>query len=185
MAVDTDLRARADRLDVVLREFDARSDESAKTAMHEIVGLLLDLHREGLARIVTLAGDSSLGGPALVSRLADDALVGPLLLIHAAHPYPMETRLARALDRLRPRLAAHGCRATLAGVEDGEARVRLDGGDRLSGRSDLPGLIRTALLDAAPELAEVSVDGAAIPDTPALIQILTTAPPAPQGERRS
>ena len=152
------LRETSDRLDVLLRGLDALSDPVVRDRVREIVALLMGLHHAGLERVMALASDSLLGGPALSSRLADDPIVGPLLLVHDVHPYPADVRLARALDRLRPRIAAHGCRATLVGIDEQTARVRLEGGARLSDRSKLGQVIQTCLLDAAPELAAVTVE---------------------------
>src|SRR5204862_6397820 len=104
------LRETSDRLDGLLRGLDALSDPVVRDRVREIVALLMGLHHAGLERVMALASDSLLGGPALSSRLADDPIVGPLLLVHDVHPYPADVRLARALDRLRPRIAAHGCR---------------------------------------------------------------------------
>jgi len=142
----------------------------------------MHLHREGFERTLELAADMSLGGPALVSRLADDPLVGPLLLIHGAHPYTVDARLGRALERLRPLIAAQGCRASLVDRDERQVRVRLEGGARLSERSDLMGTIEARLLEVAPELALVHIETVdaqpAISASPPLIQILKPSPAA-------
>jgi hypothetical protein len=173
----------SDRLDALLRSLDEHADPAVRDRMREAVSLLMELHRAALDRVLTLAADPALGGPPLVSRLADDPVVGPLLLAHDVHPYDLEARLARALDRLRPRIASQGCRAAVTGVEDRVAHVRLDGGAHLSHRSPLVGDIEAGLLDAAPELSAVVID---TPNdirpaaTSPLIQILRS-PPSPVG----
>ena len=116
MAEGASLRGAGERLLVLLRELDAHADASVREHAREAVAILMEIHREGLSRALALSGDSALGGAALVSRLADDELVGPLLATHDIHPYPAEVRVARALDRMRSRLAVHGCRATLTSL---------------------------------------------------------------------
>ena len=51
-----------------------------------------------------------------------------LLLVHGLHPYDVETRVARALDGVRPYLGSHGGDVELLGVtDDGVVRLRLLG----------------------------------------------------------
>jgi Fe-S cluster biogenesis protein NfuA len=139
------------------------------------------LHRSLLQRLLELSGDPAhQGSPALLDAFADDPLVGPLLLTHDLHPYDLHERLTRALARLRPRLEWNGCRATIAGVEPPIVRVRLEGA-QLSLHSTLTPLVEAMLLEAAPELTRVILEGEAVaaPATP-LLQIMRH-PPVPAG----
>jgi hypothetical protein len=86
----------------------------------ELVQALVDLYGEGLARIV--AHD-----PACIAGVADDELVSHLLLLHGLHPLPLAERVRGALDDVRPYLAQHGGDVELLGVEEGVARLRLQG----------------------------------------------------------
>jgi Fe-S cluster biogenesis protein NfuA len=63
----------------------------------------------------------------------------------------------RALDDVRPYLAAHGGDVRLASVEDGVARVRLSGTCQSCGSSPatLELAVRDAVLAAAPEVTRV------------------------------
>ena len=56
-----------------------------------------------------------------------DELVAHLLLVHDLHPVDVETRVAQALEEVRPYLGSHGGDVELLGVEDGVARLRLGG----------------------------------------------------------
>jgi Fe-S cluster biogenesis protein NfuA len=183
MAADDGLAARSDRLEVLLRECDAQQEASSRERIREVVRLLLELHREGLLRMLALAGDPAVGGATLIGRLADDPLVGPLLLIHQAHPYPVAARLDRALERMRAWIAAHGCRATLEGIDGDAARVRLEGGARLSDRSAVVQRIEAELTEAAPELARVVVvpQPEAAAEAPPLLQIMRAPPVVREG----
>ncbi len=159
MARDSDsLRGASQRLDTILRELDAHPDPGVGRRLREAVALLLDVHGEGLARVMALGSDAALGGAALVARLADDAIVGPLLVVHRLHPYVMEVRAARALDRLRPQIAANGCRAAIAEIGDGRVRVTLEGGARLADAGALRRTIEERLIEAAPELTAVVIE---------------------------
>jgi hypothetical protein len=178
MATDRHTLADNERLSVLLQEFDACADD-VRERVHEIVALLMGLHRSLLQRLLELSCDPAhQGSPALVDTFADDPLVGPLLLAHDLHPYDLSERLTRAIDRLRPRLEWSACRATIAGIEPPTVRVRLEG-DRLPPQSRLTPLIEATLLEAAPELTRVILEGEAIPApaTP-LLQIMRH-PPVP------
>lgn len=164
------LRETSERLDALLQELDRHADARVRERLHEVVALLMALHGAGLERVLALAAEPALGSPALRNALADDPVVGPLLLTHGLHPYSMEVRVARALERLKPRVAAHGCRATLAGIENGTARVRVEGGGRVADRDGLRQLLESGLVDAAPELEAVVIENETAP--PAAVPLI-------------
>jgi hypothetical protein len=182
------LHARSDRLEAILSELDAHAEQAVRARVREAVAHLMEIHREALARLLELASDEALGGVALMTRLADDPVVGPLLIVHDLHPHAVEVRLARALDRLRAKIAAHGCRATLVGIDGRQARVRLAGGARLSDGSTLGRTLDARLREVAPELSAVVIDldGEPVPPPadPELIQVLRQPPPSFAGSKR-
>ena len=47
--------------------------------------------------------------------MADDGVVGSLLLIHGLHPVPLEERVTGALDEVRPYMKSHGGDVELLG----------------------------------------------------------------------
>ena len=51
-------------------------------------------------------------------RLADDELVGSLLVLHDLHPDDVTVRVQAALDRVRPYLGSHAGGVTLTGVDE-------------------------------------------------------------------
>lgn len=120
--------------------------ESAIAAIQTLAAL----YGEALARIAEAAG------PALVQRLADDALVGHLLLLHGLHPEPVESRVNRALAEAQPYLGGHGS-AQLAGIDDGVARIRVEASG--CGAADTARSVADIVLAEAPELRAV------VPDT--------------------
>jgi Fe-S cluster biogenesis protein NfuA len=84
-----------------------------------------------------------------------------LLLIHDLHPVDVETRVARALEEVRPYLGSHGGDVELLGVTDGVARLRLNGtcDGCPSSAVTLKSSIETAIMRAAPELERVEAEG--------------------------
>jgi len=130
------------------------------------------------AAVEAVAGVVELYGEALRRIVADgvdtrDELVAHLLLLHDLHPEDVETRVARALDEVRPYLGSHGGDVELLGVADGVARVRLTGtcDGCPSSAATLQHAIEEAVARAAPELDRVEADGVAEPAPQQLIQI--------------
>jgi len=122
----------------------------------ELLGEMLDLHGEGLARVWAALD------PAERERLAADPVVGQMLLVHGMHPVPLERRVALALERVRPYLASHGGDVELLSLEEGVARLLLKGscdGCASSG-STLELAIEGALEEEAPDLLGIEVEGA-------------------------
>ena len=80
--------------------------------------------------------------------------------------------MRQALDDVRPYLGSHGGDVELLGVENGVARVRLEGtcNGCPSSTVTLRNAIEEAIMGAAPELERVEAEGVAEPQ-PALVQI--------------
>jgi Fe-S cluster biogenesis protein NfuA len=102
-----------------------------------------------------------------------DELVSHLLLVHGLHPEDVETRVAQALEEVRPYLGSHGGDVELLGVADGIARVRLVGtcDGCPSSTATLRYAIEEAVAKAAPELDGVEAEGVAEPAPQQLLQI--------------
>ncbi|MCD0449906.1 NifU family protein [Actinocorallia sp. API 0066] len=147
-----DDEAVAERLAGIEAEVGALEAMPGATAARALdaVALLTQVYGEALARVVDRIG----GERALCDALAADELVGHLLVLHGVHPEPLETRIERALARLRPVLG--GAEARLEGVAGDVARIRLSGA-RGCGSGPLEDVVRDAVLATAPELASVDL----------------------------
>lgn len=156
----TDLRAVGDRIESLLGDLRSTGEPRLVERVEELLGLVTDLYGGGLARIVELAGEDR----AFVERLASDDLVATLLVLHGLHPRTLEERVADALDAVRPYLGSHGGDVELLGVDDdGVAHLRFAGScdGCPSSAVTLELAVERAVLDAAPEVVKVEVDGAA------------------------
>ena len=132
-------------------ELTAQLDERGE----ELAGALMALYGEGLERIVAGVDDETR------LRLAQDGVVGSLLLMHGLHPVPLEARVREALDSVRPYMESHGGDVELLGVVDGIARIRLEGHcvGCAASASTLELGIRQALETSAPDLDGLEVEG--------------------------
>ena len=174
-----DLEERVERL---TSELEALPDAYARGVAEELIGALLEFHGEGLARALELVGEEAAG------KLAEDGLVGSLLLIHGLYPVPLEERVAAALNEVRPYMESHGGGVEVLSLEDGVLRLRLEGScDGCAASSaTLELAIKKALMDAAPDLLDLEVEGAveppaAAPDIPGTPLPLAPAVPPVSG----
>jgi Fe-S cluster biogenesis protein NfuA len=149
---DAEVRELVARVESLLGGLDERATEAVQA--------LVELYGEALARFVAGADPTA------------DELLSHLLLVHDLHPVDVETRVRRALDDVRPYLGSHGGGVELLGVEEGVARVRLDGtcNGCPSSAVTLRNAIEEAIMRAAPELEGVDAEGVSEPQ-PALVQI--------------
>jgi Fe-S cluster biogenesis protein NfuA len=183
---------RIDELLAALRSGDAQSGTADPAAMaEELVGLLVGLYGEGLEHIVATLAERGEAGASILAALADDPLVESLLLLHDLHPLGVDERVQQALDRVRPYLGSHAGGVQYLGVSEGTARLRLEGScdGCPSSTVTVKLAIEGAVLDAAPEVSEVVVEGMTTAPEPALLQIGRRPPdgtaPASDADRDS
>ena len=150
-----------ERVQELLGSLDEIADPVAQARVQELVGTVLELYGAGLERILGILQDA--GDPALPIRdaLLDDGIVASLLLIHGLYPVPLEERVMQALDSMRPFLASHGGNVELVSVEEGVARLRLQGSCNgcPSSAATLENALKEAIEEAAPDLLGLEVEG--------------------------
>ena len=147
-----------------------RTGRDRETA-EELVRLLIGMYGDALGRVV---GSLREHDPALLDRLAADELIESLLLLHDLHPLDADTRIQRALDRVRPYLGSHAGGVTYLGFgADGVARLRLEGScdGCPSSALTVKMAIEDTILNAAPEVTAVEVAGMTEPEPAPLLQI--------------
>ena len=161
---DQGLQERVARMETLLEEIETLADPNARSKAAEVVGVLLELYGEGLARIMEVVAQGE-EGERTFEVLAGDELVSHLLLLHGLHPLDVESRVVRALEEVRPYLQSHGGNVELLGIEGGVARVRLQGScdGCPSSTVTLKLAIEEAVLKAAPDLERIEAEGVAEP----------------------
>jgi Fe-S cluster biogenesis protein NfuA/nitrite reductase/ring-hydroxylating ferredoxin subunit len=157
-----DLRATGERIEVLLEAASA-GGRVARERAEELVRLVVDLYGAGLERLLEIVHESGRLDDDLLDRLAADDLVASLLAVHGLHPDSVETRVARALDGVRPYLGSHGGDVELIELTgDGAVRLRMLGScDGCPSSSvTLTLAVETAIHDAAPEVTRIEVEEA-------------------------
>jgi Fe-S cluster biogenesis protein NfuA/nitrite reductase/ring-hydroxylating ferredoxin subunit len=148
---------------------DGCEQSAARDLADELMSNVVQLYGTGLQRIVEGILASGPEGARIASQLAGDPLVATLLLIHDLHPVPLEQRVQDALDSVRPYMDSHGGDVEMLSLQDGVARIRLQGScsDCSASSVTLELAIKQALEDAAPDLEGLEVEGVA-PQMPGL-----------------
>ena len=161
---DQGLQERVARMETLLEEIETLADPNARAKAAEVVGVLLDLYGEGLARMMEVVAEGE-ERERIFEALAADELVSHLLLLHGLHPVSMEARVVKALEEVRPYLRSHGGNVELLGVEGGVARLRLQGSCSgcPSSSMTLKLAIEEAVQKAAPDLEGIEAEGVAEP----------------------
>jgi len=161
LSVDTE--ALVGRVEELTAQLDVIGDPFARSCAEELVGALMGLYGEGLERIFAAIADEGAAG--LGERLTEDGVVASLMLIHGLYPVALETRVQEALDSVRPYMESHGGNVELLGIEDGVARLRLEGScdGCPASASTMELAIEQALQEAAPDLEGIDVEGVTAP----------------------
>jgi len=158
---DHGLQERVARMETLLEQIETLKDPYARSKAAEVVGVLLDLYGDGLARMMDLVYET--GNDKAFESFARDELVSQLLLLHGLHPLDVETRVVQALEEVRPYLQSHGGNVEFLGVEGGVARLRMQGScdGCPSSAMTLKLAIEEAVLKAAPDLDGIEAEGVA------------------------
>lgn len=130
-------------------------DPACRALAEELTSAVVQMYGAGLERIVELADSDTR------EEMANDSLVAGLLMIHDLYPVPIEERVVQALDTVRPYMESHGGNVELLGIEDGVAKLRLEGSCKScrASSSTLELAVRQALETAAPDLLGMDVEG--------------------------
>lgn len=173
----SNVRQVGDRIEMLLGELRSSSAPQVTEKVEEVVGLLVELYGAGLERILELINqDPTTAGP-LLHRFTEDKFVESLLVLHGMHPVDVDTRIQGALEQVRPYLGSHAGGVEYLGVdEEGVAHLKLEGSCHgcPSSTVTVKLTIEQAIIEVAPEVVRVQVEGVAEaptgPSTP-LLQI--------------
>ncbi len=149
------------RLSSLIEDLENYPDSAIRETALDVVQIILQLHGETLYRILQLL-DSLPQKEQLLSRLQADEVIRSMLLIHHLLPVSLEERVQAALAHLRPYLLSQGADAELVSLENDTARLRLiRSGKGAPQLTVLQQEIKKSLLEAAPELQGVEIEGLA------------------------
>lgn len=167
-------RQAGDRIESLLDALGA-GGAVARGRAEELVRQVTELYGSGLARILEILEDRGQLDGGTLDALTADELVSSLLVIHGLHPQDVETRVAAALDSVRPYLGSHGGNVELLDISPaGVVRLRLLGTCQgcPSSSVTLKFAVEEAIESAAPEVTAIEVvEEESRPAVPAVIPV--------------
>lgn len=164
-----EFRRQAKRLEGLIAAIEHFTEPEARAQTREIVQGILDLHSAALDAMLGRIAATGEAGLALIDALASDNLIGSLLVLYGLHPEEIDTRVGRALERVRPYLHSHGGDVELVGVTEGVVKLRMQGSCHgcPSSAMTLKLAIEDAIYEEAPDVTALEVEGvAARPENP-------------------
>lgn len=147
------------RVETLLERFNAfPSTTGVRADAEELVRVVSGLYGECLDRIAQAlrAAFGKEEADALLERCCNDSLVASLLITHGLHPVPLQERVRRAVESVRPYLQSHDAEADIVHVDEDLVEVRM------TGTADVIPKIESAIREAAPEVLDVRAAGQTI-----------------------
>jgi len=155
----TAVQQQTGRIEELIRKLESSADPGSLATARELVQSLMELYGAGLQRISEMLSQNGTAGQEILDALGRDELVGNLLAANGLHPLDLETRVRRALEKLRPRLRSQGS-VDLLGTGEGVIRLRLrlnaPGCGSTSGA--LKSVVEEAMYEAAPDLTQITIE---------------------------
>lgn len=161
MAEDRDFRGDIQRIGGLVQEIESIADPAVRAATKDLVQSLMDLHGAALDKALEIVAEAGEPGMSIIDRLGRDSLVSSLLILYGLHPEDLESRVVRAVDRVRPQLRKQGCEVELLGVNAGAIRLRVETGSHTCGSTlkTVQAALEGAMYDAAPDFVSLVIEG--------------------------
>jgi Fe-S cluster biogenesis protein NfuA len=161
MADDREFQHKVQRIGELVGELENIGDAESRASAKALVQLLLDLHAVGLERVMEVVAKTGEPGQRTIDELGRDPLVGSLLVLYGLHPLDLESRVAQAVEKVRPQVRKGGGELNLLGNEGGIVRLRLEitGHVCASTGKTLKTMVEDALYEAAPDLNHLLIEG--------------------------
>ena len=161
MADGKDFREEMQRIGGLVQEIEAIADPAVRAATKGLVQSLMDLHGAALEKALDIVAETGEPGLEIIDRLGRDSLVSSVLILYGLHPEDLETRVVKAVERVRPQLRKQGCEVELLGINDGAIRLRVETGSHTCGSTakTVHAALEGAIYDAAPDLTSLTVEG--------------------------
>jgi Fe-S cluster biogenesis protein NfuA/nitrite reductase/ring-hydroxylating ferredoxin subunit len=168
MATDIHPGELLDRVQELTALVDEFPDPRARELTQELVSAIIAVYGDGLERIIATIEGAREAGATILDELSQDGAVASLLLIHDLYPVPLGARVMEALDTVRPYMESHGGNVELVSLEDGVAKLVLQGSCNgcSASRATLELAIKQALDEHAPDLLGLEVEGVTEPASP-------------------
>jgi Fe-S cluster biogenesis protein NfuA len=155
------VREDMQRIGGLVQEIESIADPAVRAATRDLVQSLMDLHGAALEKALEIVAETGEPGLTIIDRLGRDSLVSSVLILYGLHPEDLETRVVKAVDKVRPQMRKQGCEVELLGVNDGAITLRVETGSHTCGSTGktLQATLEGAMYDAAPDLISLVIEG--------------------------
>jgi len=155
MSETKEFQERIGRIEGLVQKLESAGDPALRRTSRELVESLMAIHGAGLERILEIVSNAGEAGADLIESLANDPLISSLLVLYGLHPDDFETRVQRGLEKARTILRQQGARLEQVEIGDGSVHVKIAD----AGSNNLEAIVRDALLETAPDAADVAIEG--------------------------
>jgi Fe-S cluster biogenesis protein NfuA len=161
VAQTRDFREDIQRIGGLVQEIESIADPAVRAATKNLVQSLMDLHGAALEKALDIVAEAGEPGMNVIDRLGRDSLVSSVLILYGLHPEDIETRVVKAVDKVRPQIRKQGCEVELVSVNDSAIRLRVETGSHTCGSTakTLRATLESAMYDAAPDLTSLVIEG--------------------------
>jgi Fe-S cluster biogenesis protein NfuA len=160
-----EFQQRLQKIEELISEIESTADPKLRSSTIELMQSMMEMHGTAIERMLSIVFESDPGGEAIIDKLAHDETTESLLLLYGLHPFDLETRVIRALEKVRPEIQSHKADFELLSIDEGTVRLRLEGGGGGCGSSaaTLKTTIQEAVYDSAPDITALEIEEAPKP----------------------
>ena len=161
MSEQKDFQERVRRIGALVEEIETIADPAARSSARQLMQLVMEFHGAAIDRILEVLANGGEPGMAFIEQLGRDPMISSLLVLYGLHPETVETRVSKAVERLKAKLQRDGAAIELLGIKDGAVSVRVTPGAHACGSttSTLRSLVEDSIYEAAPDIAGLTVEG--------------------------
>jgi len=161
MADDKDFQMKIQRIGQLVGDLENIVDPEARASAKALVQLVLDLHAAAFERVMEIVAKNGEPGLHTIDDLGRDPLVGSLLVLYGLHPLDLESRVAQAVEKVRPHVRKGGGELDLIAIENGAVSLRLQVSGHGCGSTGktLKAMVEDALYEAAPDVNGLLIEG--------------------------
>lgn len=172
MTEKREFNVRTQRIEELVTKLERASDPELHTAALELVQSVMELHGAALDHMLEILSQTA-ESEGVTGKFLEDDLVASVLLLHGLHPEDMETRVLRALDKVRPSLQSNGGDVELVSMVDGvvKLRVQKEAGGCASTAATMKSAVEDAVTEVAPDAAQIMAEVVQQPSPSKLVVI--------------
>jgi len=149
------------RIGQLVEEIESIADPAVKASTKTLVQSIMDLHGLALEKSLEIIAGTGEPGMNIIHQLGCDPMVSSVLLLYGLHPDDIETRVANAVEQIRPKLRKQGCEVELISAIEGAIRLRVETGSHTCGSTakTVQATLEGAIYDSAPDLTSLVIEG--------------------------